>query len=464
MRSFLFYLTIIPLLGIALSCGNKETSIEGHISGIEDSDVFLLSYEGKSVTRVDSTRSKNGKFKFMMSPELKHGMYHVHWGPQPHEGIDFVWNYENFSFTAHNDSIGQTLTFNNSPENDLFYAFYPIKLTITQLTAMGDHLNKTDPMGNRNKLIDLNNYLDSLEFAVHQLLDDLDEDSKKLFSYKVLKAAFFPNYDYFYDKGKVTKMDPLVFMHFYFFENIDFNEPGLIRTPFLFFAIEEYLSLYVSPPTSEQFQKASDMIISKAAVNDEMYEYVTSLLVKTFESSDFWEVYLYIMETYQSEVCSDHDAYGDKGKLYEIVSNSKPGSPAPDFSGVTTEGKPSSFHEVFSPTGYVLLFWDPDCAPCEFLIAQMSAFMPQYRQKGVEVVAFGLTKDKEEWLDAIDKHKMKDWVNLTDLKDTESPLFDKYHIRGTPEMYVVTKDFEIFSRPSNYIELDKDLARLMGGR
>ncbi len=459
-RTLYFYLFILPMIGISVSCTEKYPVIEGTVNGIGNTPVYIHAFDGQDLKLIDSVKSRNNVFVFNMSPERKHGMYHLRWGKNPADGIDVIYNYSDVRFTTPKDSI-HLMVFQDSPDNDLFFAFYPIRITIEHLSHLGDMMNRADPIGNKAKLIELNHYLDSLEYAVQQMLDDLDRESKDLFAYKIIRSAFYPNYDYELKMNRTEKQDPYLFMQKNFFNHIDFNEPGLIRTPFLHSSIEDFMGLYVYPPTEEQYKRASDLIISKAAVNDEMYDYVVSLLVHTFEQSDFLEVYLYLMEIYQSELCEGDNLYEDQHKLYEIVRQSRPGSQASDIAGTTPEGKTVSLYGNAENKAVVLLFWDPDCDHCKIIIEQLVAMWPSYRAKGISVVTFALTKYKDDWMEAIQEHHMENFLNMTDMKDTESQAFSKYHIRGTPEIYLITEDFQIFSRPSNYIELDRDLNQII---
>ncbi len=455
------FLIIIFSICISASCSQENNFVEGNIAGIGQSKVFLYSYADNKINLVDSAYSKNDIFVFNLSDSVVPGMYHIRWGKNPQDGIDIILNSEKFKLYAHRDSVPKTLVFENSPENDLFYSFYPLRLVIQQLTKHAEMLNKTDPIGNRKELLSLNQHLDSLEYNVSHLLDELSDNSKQLLSYKILKTAFLPNYDYYLKKGKTEKIDPYLFMQRHFFENIDFNEPLLIHTPFLFDAVEKYLSLYVHPRNIEQFKKACDFIISKAAVNEQMYDYIVNLLVRTFEKSDFWEVYLYLMEMYYPQVCSDQNAYSDEKLLFEIVKNSRPGSVAKDLNGITADGKIFSLQKDIHAKVVLLLFWSTDCPYCEELIHQLSDLVSEYDRTELKIVTFCLTKNKDEWTEAIKKNNMLKWINISDLKDKESPAFEKYHIRGTPEMYIITEDFHIFSRPVYLSELHNNLSSLL---
>ncbi len=461
MKTFLLYLLILPVLVMALSCSENDHSVEGNVKGLGDAKVYLFEFEGSHFNLVDSVNSKKDKFIFEMTPNRKHGMYHVRWGREANSGIDIIYNYEDFKFFCPKDSI-DLLRFENSPENELFYAFYPIKLTIQQLIDLGDRMHRADPAGNRPKLIKLNKYIDSLEYSVNQMIDELDSASASLFAYKVVRAMFYPKYSYEIEMGRTKATDDFQFMQAYFFSYIDFHEPGLIRTPFIQMAIEDYLTLYVFPPSDEEYRRAADHIMSRAAVNDEMYDYVINLLVGSFETSDYWEVYLYLMETYMAEVCEEDGGYDDKHLLYEIVKNSRPGSVVPDIAGTDTQGRTLSLKGDVHGKAIVLLFWDPDCENCKQIIDPLVAMWPSYKEKGLEILAFGITTQQDEWLNAIEEHSMGDWMHISDFKETESVVFDKLHIRGTPEIYILDENYKIYSRPLNYMQMDRDISELLG--
>lgn len=462
MRTFIFFLIVIPLIGTSISCSDvqKNNTIRGTIEGIGNARIMLFAYDGKDLRLIDSVMSRQDAFIFELPETLKNGMLHIRWGSLPTEGLDLVYNYSDIIFTTKKDSI-HLIEFENSPDNEFFFAFYPIKLTIKKLTNLGDQLNKTDPIGNKPKLIQLNHYIDSVEFHVNNLLASMNEETKSLFAYKIIRTAFYPNYDWELAQGNIQKQDPYQYLQSSFFKYVDFREPGLIRTPFIHELIEEYLMFYVDPPTEEEYKKACNMIIAKAAVNDEMYDYVVNLLIRTFEQSDFLDLYLYLMETYAPEICNETTGQSDRHHTYEIIKNSRPGSKAKDIWGFTPEGKTINLFSTVNTNGIVLFFWDPDCEHCKMLIRQLVTIWPAYKDKGLEVFTFGLTKSREEWINAIKEYHMEPFTNVSDFKDTESIVFDKYHIRGTPEIYLLTKDFVIFSRPSNSLQLDKDLMNLL---
>jgi thioredoxin-related protein len=336
-----------------------------------------------------------------------------------------------------------------------------LKLTIRSLIGLADKMNNENAVENKPNLANLNNYIDSLEMSVYYMIDSLDEDSKKLLSYKIIKSFFYPSYDYFLEKGLTGKIDAYEFNKIHFFDNIDFNEVGLTRTPFIFNAIEEYLAFYVEPQSVENYRKASDKIISKASFNDEMYDYVVNTLAKTFEISNYWEVYLYIMETYLSEVCGNEDNYTDETKLYNVVKNSRPGSKALNIKGVNVKGDKISLYDIKAEKGIVLLFWSPKCGYCKQIIKYLSTVWSFYDEYGVKLVLFSIVDNENEWKSIATTFNNQSWINFTDLKKTDSEVFNKYHIRGTPEIYVITPDFKIFSRPANQNALDDDLIRLI---
>lgn len=461
-KHLIVVLLIFPIISLAaVSCTKSGYLIEGEVVGLQKGTLYLSSYYGSKLDKIDSVNFSGGKFKIYLPEDALPGMYRIYWNNNIPEGIDFIFNKENFRFKTHKDSLLSALQILESEENELLYSFLPLKLAIDQFMSLGDRLNREDPFNNKPALIEINNYIDSLEFRAYKLLAEIDENSKNKLSYKVLKAGFYPNYEIHLQMGGNEYSNAYEFMQKHFFDNLDFNEANLIRTPIIYMMVNEYLQMYVEHQTKESYIKASNFIISKAAVNDEVYDYVSSLLLKTFETSDFWEVYVYLMETYFSDVCYDENTqYADKQKLYLTVKNSIPGNKAQNFGALNINGNTASLYE-HKATAILLFFWSPDCPYCAQQIEFLKMANEKYKDKDIKIIAFALTDSKKEWQESVNSYKINNWINISDLKGMDSDVFEKIHIRGTPELYLLSKDFVIESRPQNAQMLEDAIKKLV---
>lgn len=453
--SLLLLLTISFVITVSCS-NNSEYYIKGEIKGLNNISVFLASYYGTQITTLDSTIIKNGKFKFIMPSNSLPGMYRLYL-TNKELGFDFIFNYENFRFETKKDSLISAIKILESEENKMLYSFLPIKVSIENLLNLGDRLNKQDPISNKPKLIEINNIIDSIEIETHKILYNTDSLDKQKLAYHVLKASFYPNYYFHLYKGGKEYTNSFDFMQKHFFDNLNFNETKLLRTPLIYNLIEDYLSFYVNPKTTENYIKASNFILSKSSVNDTMFNYVFEMLLNTFETSEFVEVYIYLMETYFTEQCEDNNpAYADKQNLFNLVKKSMPGNIVNNFYAFSKDGDSTNLYNYKSDV-FLLFFWAPDCPFCKQQIEFLKHIKNKYQNKDIKIIAFGITESKSEWLKSIDNYQINNWTNISDFKGTNSSIFEKIHIRGTPELYLLSEDFKILSRPKSGKDLENKL-------
>lgn len=449
MRSITF--VILLQLPILFACSQPNFKINGKIIGLRSGFVSLYEYEGNRIILLDSFEVKNENLIIELSPERKNGMYHLRWGNHPQQGFDFIFNYESFSFYCHKDTIDK-LKFVGSIENDFFYLFYPIIQTIEAYTQLGDYLNKKNPSANKSKLLKLNEKIDSLEIYVQRMLEIYSNKYNNLFSYKIIRTLAVADYEYEYQQGRTPKIDPYIFTRNNFFKYFVFDEPALTRTPILQKLLQEYFTLYVPESTYDSFIVAIDTILQRASINSEVYKYVLSLLMNTFEQSDFLEVYLYLYEKYYSKLISDIDG---RKQTYELIKRNMPGMKMYDFEAQTINNQKFKLSHNFSAKLGLLFIWDPDCEHCREFIEKLKPIHQSYKHKGFEIIAFAIVDDFIKWKEAVGKYQIQNWINVSDLQGLLSPLFDNIHIRGTPEIYIFNKQYIILTRPSIIEEIDE---------
>lgn len=437
------YVIITFCLLISGSCAQSEYHIQGRIEGLQRGVVFLYEYEGSRQVLIDSFKVENGTVHLKFPKDKKNGMYHLRWGKEPQHGFDFIFNYESFQFSCHVDSI-ETLKFHGSIENEFFYLFYPVLQTIDIYTQLGDYLNKTDPIANKPKLVQLNKRIDSLEFHVQYMLDKMKESYQNLLSYKIIRSLAIPVYDYEYQQGRTPKMDAYIYTSQNYFKYVFFDESAMTRTPVLQKLLQDYFTLYVLEPNEKHYRDACDMILQRALVNEEVFLYILNLLMNTFEQSDFPEIFVYLYETFYSERVSDVDG---RKMTYELIKKSMPGSRLTDFNAMTIDGIEFRMSQVEVKNIALLFIWDPHCGHCKEFIRDLNPIFNQYKNKGFQIIAFAIIDDEHHWKEAVQKYGIDQWLNVSDLQGMLSPLFDKIHIRGTPEMYIIDNQLNILARP-----------------
>ncbi|WP_165044412.1 TlpA disulfide reductase family protein [Dysgonomonas sp. ZJ709] len=143
----------------------------------------------------------------------------------------------------------------------------------------------------------------------------------------------------------------------------------------------------------------------------------------------------------------------DLTKTLEIVSV---GKAAPDFTANNTEGNPIKFSDQLGK-GYVLLdFWASWCGPCRRENPNLVKVYDKYKDKGFNIFAVSLDKDKNGWLKAIEKDNLT-WTHVSDLLFWDSQPAKLYGVRAIPANFLIDKDGVIVAKNLRGEELDKVL-------
>lgn len=120
------------------------------------------------------------------------------------------------------------------------------------------------------------------------------------------------------------------------------------------------------------------------------------------------------------------------------------GSPAPEITLNTPEGKPMSLSSLKGK--YVLLdFWASWCGPCRKENPNVVKLYNQYKDKGFEIFSVSLDKDKDQWIKAIQADKLT-WTHVSDLMFWGSPVVKAYNVQGIPMTYLLDKEGKILAK------------------
>jgi thiol-disulfide isomerase/thioredoxin len=130
--------------------------------------------------------------------------------------------------------------------------------------------------------------------------------------------------------------------------------------------------------------------------------------------------------------------------------------PFPLFSAVDTFGRVQKLNkQFFIKNKFTLIeFWASWCLPCRELNAELTKKEKYYGTKGLRIVGFSLDNDIATWKAAISKDKVI-WLQLSDLKATNSPLAIYFRLSQIPANIVVDNEGKILARNVFDKELDE---------
>lgn len=146
-------------------------------------------------------------------------------------------------------------------------------------------------------------------------------------------------------------------------------------------------------------------------------------------------------------------------ELVNVLTNVGIGNKAPDFNGLTPEGKSIKLSDHFGK--YLLLdFWASWCGPCRRENPNLVKAYQKYHDKGFEIFAVSLDKNKEAWLKGIKDDNLS-WTHVSDLAFWNSAAAKLYGVRAIPANVLIDPNGVIIGRNLRGEDLDKKLEELL---
>ena len=115
------------------------------------------------------------------------------------------------------------------------------------------------------------------------------------------------------------------------------------------------------------------------------------------------------------------------------------GSPAPDFTALTVNGKSLSLSQLKGK--YVFLdVWASWCAPCRREIPFIKKALAEAKNKdNFKVLSYSIDSKRSDWTNCIAKNQMSDknWIHVSTLKAWSSDIIRLYNVRGVPHTVLI---------------------------
>ncbi|MBT6226471.1 MAG: redoxin domain-containing protein [Candidatus Scalindua sp.] len=497
-------LLALSLLFCSVTLQAQQThTLKGSASGMAGRKVELLDFYGDKNRVVSSTSvDKDGLFQFPFNDKSPAGMYRLKFAKG--RNVDVIYNHYDIELSISKPVMqaGQYTLFEgidvlSSLDNSLYYGFLKTLDLKRKRTAHLTQLKRLYPPS-KDKVpgsdtagmpvsgtgvfagqveSELYNLHQRFEEYVHQLIEE-NPDSYSAKFIKNMKTPV-PNPNMTGDGLREWQKE-------HFWDSVDLSDTTLLHSPLIPSKVFEYISLYGNKSMNREEQEmafvgAVDDILLRARVDDEVFSVVLDIVVRKFEKSEFELVLTYITENYiladagceDSESVVSEDRVAELRKKVETIKKMAVGNPAPEiemfqhgvFNLNIAEGAVVPLNNTqmkmsnISAENTLILFWASWCPHCPSVLTALKSVYDEYRDRGLEIVAISLDKERAAWQNAITEGQYN-WVNYSELTGWEGTAATEYGVWSTPRMYLLDSSKKIIAKPGTVKELVKAIAPL----
>jgi peroxiredoxin len=432
------------------------------VKGLANGNAYLAVCRGNIRIPVDTTTIVNGVIDFNKKKQLPVGVYRIIF--KDSSFTDFVYNNEDVVMENQLPFLRANLKIVKSGETKIFYEYWntsrQLKDSIDETIKIGEVIYRnnggvftSDLDSMQKRVVLLNNNLKSFTIS-------LIEKSKGMFVQKLLKAYLAPDYEAYLKKPEAFQYKSrFSFLKDHYFDNVDFADTNLLNTEVFYQLANDYISTFSDPPTTESYIRTIGFVLGKASDNKPVFNYLLNLMMNTFETSDFEEVYVYLIDNYYLQsTCESGSGHKTIAAKAEALKKLKVGNSAPEIKMGDVNGNLTSLYSVKTKV-VILHFWSSECQHCVANMPELIKIYNDYKPKGLEIFGVSIDTVKSLWIECISKNNLK-WLNVSDLKGLKSEYICSYNIWHTPTFYLLNEEKAIIARPLSVEQLKVKLKEI----
>ena len=456
--------TLLLALGINAKAAKNVYAIKVRVSGIKDTVCYLANYYGDKQYIQDTGKvDSKGNFMFTGKNKLAGGIYLVVLPSKKFFEIIITDKEQVFSIETDTTDLVKNLVVKGSNENILFYNYLHF---IAQKQKDDESARKLLSTAKNSKdSSETQNKLDAIREEVKNKKLNFMKENAGSFVAKVFKASediAIPEAPKL-SNGRTDSTFAFRYYKSHYFDNIDFSDDRLLRTPIFASKMKYYLD-NLTPQTPDSLNASCDYIIEKARANKEIFKYVVYYTTYTYETSKIMgmeTVFVHLVEKYYMTNQAYWMDTTQLKKISERAMTLKPLLIGKRTWNLTLEDTNGVFHPLYDlKSKYtILFFWDPDCGHCQIALPKLVTTYNKYHSMGVEVYAACTETEVSKWKKVIKEKNLK-WINVAD-PNLHNNFRHDYDITTTPQIYLLDENKVIKARRIDVEQLDDILQKVL---
>lgn len=464
MRLILFLATLFFFVDEVKSTNIVDVQID--VAGYKKDTIIFGAYFGGERKEIHPViRSNDGKFHITSGKLFPEGMYYVQFLPNG-DYFEFILDSDQqFVITTTYPNILDKIKCVGSAENELFFQCVSI-INVNRSDAdkkikMIGLLQFRDP----ERAKELQRELDMLNETVVQQQLYFTQQYPNSISHKYVVASSLPVPDEYNFQDTIERKKADQYVRTHYFDNIDFNDGQLLRSPYPYNMIQGYLNMNLDSP--DQLIAAVDHImkfIIRANDNKKVYFAFLARLLSSDRPKILEYAHVHLLLSYVQAGKTPWISKADSTQLVSLATQKEKllvGKPSPDLVLETKDGTKKSILANDARLT-VLYFGDYNCELCQEGFSGLLEFSDYFKDKNVKVVGI-CTNGGDEYkkcfkyaeafnvsfdflADPVNGRKAKEIFNLPDnpvlfLLDKDKTILAKR--LALPELYkLVSKELE----------------------
>ncbi len=457
-------LTLAVLVTGELAAQGYE--IKGHLDNFSEDTIYLGYYYGDKQYLMDTTAVTEGNFIFEGDDTLRSGVYLVVMPPKNTFFQVLVdGSKAQFSFSADHKKLNETIAFEGSMDNEIFYENMTYiggkKKEAEMLTKVLDSLSSPTEKAN------VQGQVEGLGKGVIAYQKTLVAKGDGLLSGALIASGIteeLPEFSGTDDERQVQR-----YRHFkkHYWDNLDLGDPRMLLTPqnMMFDRVNYYIDK-LTPQHPDSIIISLDLLLSQMEPAEETYKFFLIKFINDYAAPKFVgldKVFVHLADTYYSTGKAPWIEEKQLAKILDEARKTKPtliGAQAPNFTVQLRDSTDISLHE-FDHEFTILVFWAHDCGHCKESMPELVEFMSKHQDKdiGAFSVCTKITKDEALCWDFVDEKGLADLTNASDMKGGLSRMHSLYNIKKTPKLFVLDRDKVILTKGISVDQLEEFFTR-----
>jgi thiol-disulfide isomerase/thioredoxin len=453
MRRITFIVFLLMFCIMAPAQVKKGYEISFTLSGLTDSTIYLAYHLGDKQYLRDSVKiDRSGNGRFSGSESLPEGIYMIVLPGRKYFEI-LISEDQFFSLTCSYSDYFKTMKFSGSEENSAFVD-YQRKWVRMQDESVEINNRLQNNKANNDSVRIISEVRKNQEEKMKTYLNEVINNNKGSLLALLVKAILPIEVPPVILPPNTVNPDSVRWFRSYlynkdhFFDNIDFSDERLLRTPILLSKLDVFFTNVVIQ-LADSINKEIDRIIKKCSGNYKVFQFVSVYLFNHFRESEVMghdAVMVKIADDIYLSGKADWTTKEWRDNLRQEVDRIRPnliGVKGHDLVMDSYTGVFVSLYDI-NKDFTVLYFWEPDCGHCKESTPRLKAFYEKAKNESIEVFAVCTQPDKAKWEKFIRDNSLT-WINGWDPKRITN--FDYYYnVQSTPTVYVLDKNKVIIAK------------------